>query len=53
MFHHYSMIIIVVAIFYMCFLVCVLFMFGVRLSFHNNRLLTYLLTYLLTFCKHR
>jgi len=36
-------IIIVVAIF-ICFYVF-LFMFGVRLSYHNKRLLTYLLTY--------
>ena len=28
-----------------CFLLCVSFMFDVRLSFHNKRLLTYLLTY--------
>jgi len=33
--------------FYM--LLCFLFMYDVRLSYHNKRLLTYLLTYLLTF----
>jgi len=38
-------IIIVVAIF-TCFMF--LFMFDARLSYHNKRLLTYLLTYLLT-----
>jgi len=37
---------------YYCFLLCVLFMFGVRLSYHNKRLLTYLLTYLLTIVQH-